>query len=159
MVHICCWLNIWSSNPGYNFAIGLGPQGPKLNESRVPQCAKFVKISFHFLCSFVTLWSATCGTCATIWGSLAALGLYWYSRNFPQRKRKIHLDWQPGIAQESLSKEACFHWCPEIFLSSFKCRRKTGAPVEKLAEASLDWKPIFAHTAPGPASNLGCIGA
>ncbi len=34
-------------------------------------------------------------------------------------------------------------------MPSFRCRRKTGEPVEKLAKASMDWKPN-ARTELGP---------
>ena len=37
---------------------------------------------------------------------------------------------------------------------SFECRRKTGEPGEKPAEASMDWKPN-AHKAPGPGLEPG----
>ena len=44
------------------------------------------------------------------------------------------------------------------FWSSFRCRRKTGVPGEKPAEASLDWKPN-AHKCRDRESNPGLIGA
>ena len=40
--------------------------------------------------------------------------------------------------------------------SSVRCRRKTGVPGEKPAEASLDWKPN-GHTAPGPGIEPGSV--
>ena len=53
----------------------------------------------------------------------------------------------------TLSVDHCFPGGPsdqilDLFWSSFRCRRKTGVPGEKPAEASLDWKPN-AHTAAG----------
>ncbi len=41
--------------------------------------------------------------------------------------------------------------------SSFRCRRKTGVPGEKPAEASLDWKPN-GHTTPGLGIEPGLSG-
>ncbi len=74
----------------------------------------------------------------------------------------ITLDISPkeckGIkAQCYISSQSIF---PETYLfkkPSFRCRRKTGVPGEKPAEASLDWKPS-GHTAPGPGIEPGLSG-
>ena len=63
----------------------------------------------------------------------------------------------------SLSVYRCFPGGPsdqilDHFWSSFRCRRKTRVPGEKLAEASLDWKPN-AHKCRDRGSNPGLIGA
>ena len=76
---------------------------------------------------------------------------------FTEKKDLFRLT-EPRIAQESLSKEAYFHWGLEIFLSSFKCRRKTGVPGENLRKQVWTGNHLQTNRR-DRVSNPGCNGA